>query len=372
MEQKLKISTITCHNVYNYGATLQEYALLHFLQSMGYDAQTINYKPPYLSGHFDLWKISNPSYNYFPVKYLYLLLKLPGRLKNLKRKKQFDKFEQNYIRTTNQLYRSNEEIKKNLPESDIYICGSDQIWNPVFSNGKDPAFYLDFVPGNKKKLSYAASIATDQIPDNLKAFVKEKVEHLDAISVRETSAVRILNQLGINDVSQVMDPVFLLDKNEWEKLIDTDQQFNEPYLLIYDADNNPNIKHLAQKMARKHNWKIYTLSPKLNYADQSFYLSGPDTFLALINKAEFIISNSFHAVAFSLIFQKQFVVFNRKENINTRMRDIVNLLGINNTLLAYDEKKDDVNYEIDYHKISKKINFHIDKSKDFLKNAITQ
>ncbi len=371
MEQKLKISTITCHNVYNYGATLQEYALLHFLQSLGYDAQTINYKPPYLSGHFDLWRISNPSLNFFPVKYLYLLLKLPGRFINLKRKKRFDIFEQKYIRTTNQQYHSNEEIKKNLPISDVYICGSDQIWNPVFSNGKDPAFYLDFVPDNKKKLSYAASIATNQIPDNLKDFVKEKVERLDAISVRETSAVTILNQLGIENISQVMDPVFLLDKNEWEKLTDQNQQFDEPYLLIYDADKNPNIKYLAQKLAQKYHWNIYTLSQGINYADKSFYHYGPEIFLSLIKNAKFIISNSFHAVAFSMIFQKQFVVFDRKENINNRMRDIVNLLDLDNIMLFYDEKREDINFKIDYIEISKKLDFYIEKSKTFLKNTLS-
>ena len=82
----MKIKTITCHRVYNYGATFQEFALLHYLENLGHEVQTINYRPPYLSNHFNLWSVGNPKYDKFIIKYLYVIAKLPGRLKSLKRK----------------------------------------------------------------------------------------------------------------------------------------------------------------------------------------------------------------------------------------------------------------------------------------------
>ena len=194
----MKIKTITCHEVYNHGASLQDYALLMHLESLGHDVETIHYNPDYLSNHFKLWKVSNPRYEKnIILKIAYLILKLPGRLKSLKRKNNFDIFSEQYIKATKKSYRTNKELKNDLPNAEAYICGSDQIWNSFFPNGKDPAFYLDFVPDNKLKLSYAASFAIDQLEEDIKGFVKEKVSALDHISVREPSGVDILKDLGL-------------------------------------------------------------------------------------------------------------------------------------------------------------------------------
>ena len=127
----MKIKTITCHEVYNYGASLQEYALIKYLENIGHTAEAIHYKPDYLSNHFNLKSVS-PKYDVFPIKYIYLLAKFPARLKALKRKKTFDIFSKKHINTGEQLYVDNKELKANLPEADAYICGSDQIWNSFF------------------------------------------------------------------------------------------------------------------------------------------------------------------------------------------------------------------------------------------------
>ena len=210
-----KVLTITCHNVYNHGATLQEYALLHFLKLSGYDAATIDYRPPFLSNHFKLTQVNPRFEKNIILKSAYLALKLPVRLLGLKRKKNFDAFESKNIKVTNQIYRNNEELKANIPPADIYICGSDQIWNSFFENGKDPAFYLDFVPKEKLKISYAASFAIDEIAADLKPFVREMVSKIDHVSVREVSGLRIVEALGIQNAVRVLDPVFLLEPKYW-------------------------------------------------------------------------------------------------------------------------------------------------------------
>ncbi|UMB55466.1 polysaccharide pyruvyl transferase family protein [Lutibacter sp. A64] len=362
----MKIKTITCHEVYNYGASLQEFALLKYLEALGHTTEAIHYKPYYLSNHFNLWSVS-PKYNTFPVKYIYLLAKLPGRIKALKRKKVFDTFSKKYIKTGNSIYKTNEELKNNLPIADTYICGSDQIWNSFFENGKDPAFYLDFVPDDKLKISYAASFAIDSIEAYLKPFVKEKVSRIHHVSVRETSGVTILNELDIENVAQVLDPVFLLSAKYWKETFI--KKIDEKFIFVYDFDSNSFIKEIAIKLQQEKGYKIYTVNKNIKYATNNYWLKGPEFFLSLIANAQFVITNSFHAVAFSLIFEKQFVVVNRQEAINTRMRDLLALFDLNHVLITKNNITDTLNL-IDYKSIRHKKQEAILSSKAFLINAI--
>ena len=363
----MRIKTITCHEVYNHGASLQEYALLKFLNQEGYHAEALHYKPSYLSHHF---KLSAVSFRFDKplLKQIYLLIKLPGRLIDLKRKRAFDDFAIKYIPTNSKLYNNNEELIKDLPLAEAFICGSDQIWNSYFENGKDPAFYLDFVPKDKLKISYAASFAIDELESSIKPFVKKLVSNLDAVGVRETSGVRILNELGIDNAVQVLDPVFLLSAQHW---IDTfvTNEFDKPYLFIYDFDSNPLIEEIALNLKKEKGFLIYTVNKNISYADKNFYLEGPETFLSLIHHSQFNITNSFHAVAFSLIFNKKFVVVNRTEKINTRMRDLLALVNLDklivNELIDYNDVVN-VNSTIDHNLLES----HIDRSKSTLLNFL--
>lgn len=362
----MKIKTITCHEVYNHGATLQEYALLAYLNATGHSAEVLHYKPPYLSQHFNLKTVSNPRFNIPLIKQLYLLAKLPKRLKALKRKAAFDRFHETHIPTDKKRYTNNEQLKKELPDAEAYICGSDQIWNSFFPNGKDPAFYLNFVPDEKLKISYAASFAIDELEDEVKPLVKENVKRLDAVGVRETSGVRILNELGITAATQVLDPVFLLDKEHWKKFTFPVQ---EKFIFVYDFDSNPLIKDIALKLKKKKGYAIYTVNSNIDYADKNFYLKGPETFLSLVSQSKMNITNSFHSVAFSIIFDQQMVVVNRQEKINTRMRDLLALFNLDHYLISLEKDFGDLE-PICYSKIKALKEEHIHHSTEFLRKAL--
>jgi hypothetical protein len=365
---KMLIKTITCHDVYNHGAALQAYALMQYLQKQGHDAQIIDYKPKYLSGYYKLSSINHPAWNTnFIKRAIYLIVKFPGRIMPLRRKCAFDRFTEKYLKLTPIRYLSNEQIKENLPIADAYICGSDQIWNCLFPNGKDPAFYLDFVPKNKKKMSYAASFAIENIPKEYKQDVKEKIDKLDYISVRESSGIRILENLGIHRGVQVLDPVFLLDRGEWDSLCT--HQEKDKYLLVYDFDRNDLIKRAAIQISREKNLKIYSIDHyKCKYANKSFPFAGPEVFVSLIKNAEFIISNSFHGTAFSILFEKSFFVINRNEKLNTRMIDLLASLGIERRLIAKEIDIKHMNSDIDYDAVNKKLSDLKLQSKQFLNN----
>ena len=178
----MKIKTITCHDVYNVGASLQAYALVEYLRNLGHQAEIIDYKPPYLQ-HYQLTGVANPRYDKPVLREIYQLLKLPGRIaaRKSRRKKNFDIFTEKYLPRTSKTYSSIEELKADTPEADIYIAGSDQIWNPLFQNGKDPSFFLQFAPNSSKRISYAASFAVDALAAEDSGRLKEWLKNLDAI-----------------------------------------------------------------------------------------------------------------------------------------------------------------------------------------------
>ncbi|MFD1359136.1 polysaccharide pyruvyl transferase family protein [Fictibacillus halophilus] len=366
----MKICTITCHDVYNHGASLQAYALMTYLERCGHEVEIIDYKPDYLSNHYNLLSVDNPKWDKnLLTKLIYLALKMPVKIPSLIRKKAFDQFTSKYLKLTKIRYSSNEELKKNPPYANAYLCGSDQIWNSLHQNGKDPAFYLDFVPPGKLKASYAASFATDTLVDEILPFVKKKVERLDGIGVREKSGVEILKRLDIINAVSVVDPVLLLDKKDWNIL--GGEKFVEKYILIYDFDNSDLIRKLTLEIANECGYKIYTINPgKINYADRYFKFVGPETFISLIRDAAFVISNSYHAAVFSIIYQKKFAIVNRKESINTRMRDFLSDLKLNQRLVDEDYNLNEILKMVNYSKSVELLNEKIIFSMKYLDETL--
>lgn len=360
----MKIKTITCHDVYNAGASLQAYALSIYLTSLGHEVEIINYKPDYLSRHYPLFGVTNPAYDKPFLREAYNLLKLPRRIQARKsqRKKEFDAFTKIYLPLTKERYSTFEQLKQACPQADLYFAGSDQIWNCLFQNGKDPSFYLAFVPDNCLKASYAASFSTETIPQEWQQQVYDWISRLDCISVREKSGVSILKELGIDRAIQVLDPVFLLSSEEWNRIGD-EITFEEPYIFLYDFDLDETLGQSIRRYATENRLRIYSYLPN-KYCDRSFADYGPKTFISLVKNANLVISNSFHATAFSLIFEKEFWVLRRKENINTRMEDLLNMVGLKERMLVGKMISDDM--YIDYNCVRENLKEHVNDSKKYI------
>lgn len=365
----MKIKTITCQKVNNHGANLQAYALMHYLEKLGHDVEIIDYFPEYFK-HFRPLYCGTPKYAANPVtRFAYICAKFPGRLKSYleykksDRKKNFEAFRDKYYRLTD-TYESFEELKANPPKADLYIAGSDQIWNTMMNNGKDPAYYLQFAPKNATTATYAASFSVSEIPDELKEQTKKYIKSIDYVSVREKSALKILDDLGVLNGQAVLDPVFLLEKKQWSK-IESNIKLDDEYVLVYDFEGSDEVKNFAVKYAQKYNLKIYSLY-KNEYCDKSFENFGPDVFLSLIKNAEFIVSNSFHATAFSLIYEKEFAVIKRQEGINSRMVDLLSYVGVDDRIVdSYQEFN-----AIDFNLVKEKLEIEVEKSKDYLKEVL--
>ena len=316
----MKICIITCQNAYNYGARLQAFALARYLQQQGQDVNVIDYRPDYMRG--DVQVLFWPGLSV--KKWGKMILQFPARYRAKHRKQYFDNFSRQYIPLTSKTYWNIDDLRANAPEADLYIAGSDQIWNTDFRNGTDPGYYLDFGSEHTRRISYAASFATEDVATTAREFVRNKLARFDAISVREHSALHILNSLGYCG-TEVLDPVFLLPKSDWEKIADNTGE-REKYVFVYDFMNSPAVRKKAQYIAKENGLSIFSIGDKrLLYCDKNYIYAGPQTFLGLIRNASYIVSNSFHGTAFAMIFAIPCAIVNREDGLNVRMRDLAEL-----------------------------------------------
>jgi hypothetical protein len=315
----MKISIITCQNTDNHGARLQAYALVKHLRDLGNEVEIIDYRPTYM----------DPSYKilYWPglsiKEWAKLFFRFPQRLRSKKRHRRFVAFSKNYLPLTNCIFRNVQELRDNPPVADLYVAGSDQIWNTFFPNGTDPAFYLDFGPDSVRRESYAASFATTELRPGCEEFVRSNLTRFDRISVREESGLRILEALGLHDGVREDDPVFLLHPDEWDQIADgTGQRVH--YVLVYDFFSDPNLKKKARAAAKDRHLKIYSVCPFWqSYADRNFTTAGPETFVSLVKHATLVVTNSFHAIAFCLVYQREFFFVPRPDGLNERISDLL-------------------------------------------------
>lgn len=370
----MEIRTITCHNVYNYGASLQAFALQTYLESQGHKVKIIDYRPSYLDIHYRLSTfISRDLYVYKPrlkkwyIKYPFVIYRYLISLKDYSRKRAFDKFKKQYYHLTSK-YKNISDLKKEI-YSDVYIAGSDQIWNSVFmENGKDPAFYLDFVPDNKIKISYAASFGANDIDRTYALSIKGYLERFDAISIREKSGIDILDSLGIKS-HLVCDPVFLLNKQQWESFCFVPKI--SKYVLIYNIGSiDQNIVDKAMELVNLYKFKVISIKDKNNISEANENLEdvGPIEFISYIKNAEFILSNSFHATAFSLILKKQFYTFQFTDLSNSsRMINLLNLFNLND---RFNPVLNSPINNIDYHNICNLTDTFAEQSRSWLNKAI--
>ncbi len=372
----MKIKTITCHDVYNYGASLQAFALMKYLENKGHDVQIIDYKPDYLCARYSFWYIDSES-RYKKscdrsklIHLLFALAKYPSRHKTIARKRPFDKFKDKYLKITDCRYESNDELKIDSPRADLFITGSDQVWNTAMQNGKDPAFYLDFAPKGAVRASYAASFGISNIENGYELFVNKMLHKLNYISVREATGLEILDSLKVKNGTLVLDPVFLLTRQHWTSIIK--KEVKEKYLLVYDFLHDPVIEEAAIRIAKEKGLKIYSINDykPLLYADKNISDAGPLQFMELINSCQLFISNSFHGTAFSIIFEKDFYVFNIKTlNNNTRMTDFLSLLNLSNRHISSQEEIN-LTESIDYSKVRKLVNANLLNSYSYLDKVL--
>lgn len=378
----MKIGIITILRVNNYGAELQAYATQKALHNLGYDAEIIDYLF-YKHPKHRKTKQSKPIFNFDIVKKLsetaYPIFTKIKSLKHWKaakkRNENFELFHKQHTATSPQ-YQSIDALYAANLNYDIYMVGSDQVWNPGIYSSIAP-YFLTFAPRDKRKVAYASSFGVSRIPIDAKAYYSDRLKEFDAIGVRENNAVDLVKELSGKDATWVLDPTLLLNKEEWRSVKAPHTDKTSDYILLYELTPCPYILALAKNIQTTTGFKIVRICKNAAREDadtsiENIIDAGPAEFLSLVDDAKLVITNSFHGSAFAVNFEKDFytILPQRKAN-NSRQRSLLQMLGLENRLIEENAPYPNIEtLHIDYNKVSGKLEKERAKSINFIKEAI--
>lgn len=368
------IGIITIHKIYNYGSVFQAYALQHVCEEMGFKVEIIDYKFPnefHADNKYQAHSDTQPN----EPKWIKILF-----AKALMRQhKGVDAFVKNYQHISCRSYSSPDELKELPPIYDVYITGSDQLWNPRFCNG-DPAFMLHFAPDNALKISYAASIGANAIPHDLYQRYKELLSRYTNIAVRENRGKQLIENITGKKVNVVLDPTLLLHKDEWNLIATSKRQFKRKYILCYylnyTFNSFPYVDQLAEYMQQQTGYEIVRVSrpPHKLFMPHTHCRveASPEEFLALVRDAEMVLTTSFHGTAFAANYGKPvFSVVKDRNASDSRQVSLMENLGLEKQILSISDAfptKDRFCYDVEEEQ--KRLEALRQQSLDYLKMAL--
>lgn len=327
----MKVGVITFHSAYNFGASLQTWALQKVLKNYGLETGVINYHPPVIDDLYDPIKKTGIKR---PLKIVKLAITNRDSLKRYYHYKNF--IQKNFDLIGD--YKTYEELKNANLKLDAYITGSDQVWNSQHIGGFDPAYFLDFVSNGGLKISYAASIGRNYLLPKYKQDFKNSVSTFDYVSVREKSAKPVIAEITDRKVEVVLDPTLLLQKEEYEA-IKVKPEIKEPYIFVYMMEDNREVVQFANKISRALGIPIIQRRQRKIFKNEigTCYTSDAGEFIGFIEQATMVITNSFHGTVFSTIYERPFISMLHSDT-GSRTIDLLKSLGLSSHIV-YDPNK---------------------------------
>lgn len=381
-----KLGICVCYQHPNYGSQLQSYATTVELKNRNIDFEIIRYKKKItpllllktLPRLFNPVFLSDTVFTIFQKK---LMMKLNPQLKkeNDIRNKCLSDFSEKRFKNLSPVYYGYENLQKESKKYEAVMVGSDQLWAP---GGIKSNFYnLMFANRGTKRISYSTSFGVSAIKNNLQPFYSNFLEKMDHISVRENKGKDLVEGLCSKTATVVVDPVMLLDKDQWLQEIPNEKLFDQPYIFAYFLGKSSAYRQAVTEFAKSKGLKIVTSrhmdtynKADINFGDYAPFNVGPAEFVNLIRNAEYVFTDSFHGSVFSAIYQKQFMVFYRYKNNgvtskNSRIDSFCQNYGLQNRL--YNGNIFAIDDPIDYQNVAGKINNHREISKKFLDSALS-
>lgn len=374
----MKAGILTFHYAHHYGAQLQAYALMRAIAGLGVDCEIIDYVRKDTVEGSSLFKKG------FSARALLSNANTLINYGGLKRRHaRFGSFVRDNMRLSGKHYSSYDELKADAPEYDVYVCGSDQIWNPMIFEEKtfDPAFFADFAKSGRR-IAYAPSFGISSIPGNLRDTLKEYLDKFDCLSAREKQGEDIIREVAGRESATVLDPTLLPGKEEWAALAST-PVFKEPYLLCYFITDGKKYGEAVRIFSGKYKLPVVSLCGSRRVVPSTRHKvmdAGPKEFLGLFANARAVCTDSFHGTVFSIIFEKPFVCFESRQKaekaVNSRLYNILGKLGLlshiySHTMNAMEfEKRVEEAGMPDYRQVAELLGDERDKSFRYLENAL--
>ena len=370
MIKKKKIGILTFHKALNYGAVLQAFALKRVCEKLGYEVHIVDYVN---SNMQDENKI-------FPKNYFSRFLSLQNIRQNMmdliyrilnykshqKRYRNFKKFQKRYL-SFSTLCKNEQDISD--LNYDVYISGSDQIWNYKITDGFDPVYFGSLGSNKSKSIVYAASSHDTPFEKKYEVLLKNILENKRYISVRENRLKKYLKKVTGNDYPVVLDPTLLAGKSVLEEIVSKNNYGK--YILLYQIDRNPNTDITIETISKKYHCKVYSMStPRIGNKKNRMGYVGPEDFISLVKNADLVITNSFHGIAISILFEKKFFVYSNNGVMN-RIDDLLYLLGLENRKISY---LDDINNQlsINYNEVNDRLKKSQEQSMKFLVESLNE
>lgn len=368
-EVSMNINTRAC----NYGSILHSWAFQYYLKT--YEKIETVETLDYVRKDLEKWNRRFPPAEWIkkhkPQKFIKSLME--HRAYSSRRKK-VDRFIKNNMSISKRHYKAS-DLKNGKLDYDLLVADSDTIWAPRANGEFDDGYYLN-LPAMKgiKRISYAPSMGNAEINDDQRKKLKKLLEGFSYISCRETYEKELLDTCTEKTVSKVLDPVLLLGKSDWDRLIEhlsPDERFRD-YILVYQpVDESPALEKCALNYAEKHKKKIIKITISNRRMKNKSGMTvmndcSPEQFIQLIRNSEAVFTNSFHMICFSMIFEKDFYAFSRKDD--KKVLDICKISGLSDRF--YKDLNEYSDSPIDYEAVRGILRSQIEESKKWLHDAI--
>lgn len=368
----MKIDVITMQGVYNYGSVLQTYATKIYLEKKGYDVEFIDYYPGRMKNYGSISQLFRDAntFHHSAVKSAIISCVKYCSIPTLKRA--FTPFAAKHFLKTEK-FESNEEIKKNPPKADVYCTGSDQVWNDYLESGFDSTYFLDFAPSGAKKIAFSASFGRDDIkPEELQPIQKYLNEY-DAISVREESGLKTLADTPVDLKECVLDPSFMMTGEEWKELAPDIPE--RDYILVYKLHEDSIASEAALEIGKHEGKPVIRIS--LDYMKR---IKGGKTvvapevtkFISYIANADLVVTDSFHATAFSINLNVPFVSIQWKM-FNDRIGTILKKMNLSDRrATSVEEVLTIYRKKIDFDEVNMRLDHERKLTDEFMEKALSR
>ncbi|MDY6294525.1 MAG: polysaccharide pyruvyl transferase family protein [Bacteroidales bacterium] len=350
----MKIALLTIWHIGNYGAEMQAYATVKALNELGHEVCLIDLR---------LTDALHPT----------LKIKIAGQISmHSKWSSKLNSFWKEFMPGSIR-YTSLEQLKSNPPQADIYLIGSDQVWNPVLTESLSKAYFLDFGSNETRRISYASSFGVSEFEDSPK-FIEDYgplLERLNCVSCREKTGVELLKRYFNIDAVNVLDPTLL--HTDYCEI--TGKLSEEETLVFYPISSDvAQVEEMLRQLAIKLNLKYINANyKKMLFGSIKWDGLSVNEWLRTIGQAKFVMTPSFHGVAFSIIFHRQFIVVGTNAKRSSRIIDLLEVLGLSDRIYpSVDEALADKPWEkiIDYSQVDAKLSTLREASWEYLSNSL--
>ena len=350
----MDVKIITFHRALNYGAVLQCFALQKAIGNLGADASVYDYCNPKISDNYKILKLNGSIINN-----IFQIVTAPIKVK---KKNAFNNF-----------IKENIPLSSSFKDSDIFITGSDQVWNWRASDF-DKHYFLDFVGKSENKNSYAASFGLSDIEESYVSEYKNLLSDFTNISVREKTGQQLLSKICGRESTLLPDPIFLLLRSDWKSLLNENSRNKKGFILLYLMAKTQSAINFAKRLSQTTGLKVVFIDNYEIKNMRSFKVKrgiGPKEWLDLFWNCEYVVTNSFHGTSFSILFNKKMYVELLPESygVNSRLKDILQQYGLEDRIIN-PAKADNISDSINWSSINDKISENRAEGLSYLKKVI--